>query len=241
MGLRGSNFYIGYNDRSQLEGASTVLSGSSYSSSDSRFRRFAIGGFYESSSKSAFYRRVVFQFEEDFANDGKTWNLANGERAILSLRRSSPSITGAFSVGRFWQIKRLRFAFGFEAGLTYSPGYEQMELYSFFDSLGILRGMTSFNTSQPAAYQPYLKWFGSGYYRFTNHLAVGIELAYGLEGYYSSGTKSVVRNDLGPTGNIFSTSTENSETKVFYINLPTNFTLPFIGVSYLIQNKSDRK
>ncbi len=241
LGLRGSNFYVGYNDISQLEGASTVLSGSSYSSSDYRFRRFAVGGFYEFSPKSTFYKRVVFQFAEDFANDGKTWNLAQGERAILSLRRSSPSFTGAFSTGRFWQIKRLRFAFGIEAGLTYSRGAKQMELYSFFDSLEILRGMTSFNTSQPAIYQPYAKWFGSGYYRFSKRFALGIELAYGLEGYYSKGTKSVTRIDRDPAGNTLNMSMENTDVKFFYVNLPARLTLPYIGITYLFGQKSDEQ
>jgi hypothetical protein len=241
IGLRLGRFYVSQSERIELEGAPIVFSNWASSGFDSRSSRFAIGGFYETSRKSDFYQRFIFQYEVNRANQGSTWNLIHNETITLDLRVSTPSFTGAFSTGRFWNIKRLRFAFGLEAGMTFAPAYEQSELYTFFDSLGMKQGLVSFNTSEPASYQPYLKWFGSGYYRFSKRFAVGIELAYGLEGYHSKGTKSVTRIDRDPAGNTLNTSMENTDVKFFYVNLPARLNLPYIGITYLFGQKSDEQ
>ena len=238
MGLRLGRFWLNHYHRTSLEGASILFPNLSLPERDNRSRSFAMGGFYELERKSAFYQRFIFQYEENRSNNESNWNLSTGEHVILNLHRSSPSLTGAYSLGRFWQIKRLRFAFGIEAGMTFTPGYVQTELYTFYDSLGAKEGLVSFRSTEIAEYQPYLKWFGSGYYRFSKHFSVGIELTYGLEGYFSKGTKSVVRNNLDPAGNILSTSTEYTEIKKFYINLPANITLPYLGITYLFGDRN---
>jgi hypothetical protein len=241
VGIRLAKLSVNNYTKTQLEGAPVIFSNWYAQGHEDHDFNIAFAGFYEFYKKSTIYKRVIFQYEANLANDGTTWNLADGERATLSLHRSSPAITGAFSMGRFWQIKRLRFAFGFEAGITYSPSFEQLELYTFFDSLSTKKGLISFRTTEIADYQPYLKWFGSGYYRFSKNFSIGLELTYGLVGYYRKGTKSIVRKDMDPLGTVLGTSTQNTNLKDFYVNLPQNITLPYLGISYLLGDRKNNR
>lgn len=135
-------------------------------------------------------------------------------------------------------MNRLRLAFGLEVGFGYSPGYEQSELYYFYDSLGLNEGAFHFQTSIPESYQPYLKWFGSGYYRFSKRFALGIELAYGLEGYITKGSRTVIQENLDPNGLVISTNATSTRIDHRIVEFPASISLPFLGLSYQLGNRN---
>jgi hypothetical protein len=116
--------------------------------------------------------------------------------------------------------------------LGFIPAYDETQRYEFFDPAGVYEGAQTVVTENLTRYGGYLNLFGSVQYLIGKHLAVGIELGYGLRGSYLAGEQRTIYQTYNTAGTPVLRDEEIGNVRDLSDSLPARIDLPYLSFGW---------